>query len=120
MKQEPYRLDATRRAVVLRTLREVCRWRRWEMLAVHVRTRHVHVVVQADASPEMVMTTFKSYASRALNQLGIDGEDRRRWAHHGSTRYLWTRDELLAAIHYVVCEQGASMAVFEAGDNAAP
>jgi REP element-mobilizing transposase RayT len=84
------------------------------MLAAHVRTRHVHVVVQAGAAPEAVMTTFKGYASRALNQLGIDGEDRRRWARHGSTRYLWTRDEVFSVIHYVVCEQGAPMAVFEA------
>jgi hypothetical protein len=90
------------------------------MLAAHVRTRHAHVVVQAEASPEMVMTTCKSYASRALNQLGLDGEDRRRWARHGSTRYLWARDELLAAVHSVVCEQGVPMAVYEAGENTAP
>ena len=39
--------------------------------------------------------------------------NRRRWARHGSTRYLWTSTAASAAIHYVVREQGDAMAVFE-------
>ena len=41
------------------------------------------------------------------------GNNRRRWARHGSTRYLWTSAAVSAAIHYVVREQGDAMAVFE-------
>jgi hypothetical protein len=48
-----------------------------------------------------------------LNDRGLDAPDRRRWARHGSTRYLWTRESVLAAIYYVVHEQGAAMAVYE-------
>ena len=59
------------------------------------------------------MTAMKAYASRALNEHVLDGPGRRRWARHGSTRYLWTGDAVRAAIRYVVCEQGESMAVFE-------
>ncbi|MGO9242767.1 MAG: hypothetical protein ACLQBJ_18345 [Bryobacteraceae bacterium] len=58
------------------------------------------------------MIGFKSYASRALNRLGADGANRRRWAHHGSTRRLWKDQGLQEAIHYVVHEQGEPMAVF--------
>lgn len=58
------------------------------------------------------MTTMKAYASRALNQHALDGPGR-RWARHGSTRYLWTADAVRAAIQYIVHEQGESMAVFE-------
>jgi hypothetical protein len=34
------------------------------------------------------MNDMKSYASRRLNQLGLDEPARRRWARHGSTRWL--------------------------------
>jgi hypothetical protein len=113
MQQPPYWLDAARRHIVLGSLQEVCGHRRWTLFAAHVRTNHVHIVVAADQSPERVMNTFKAYASRALNRTALDRLDRRRWARHGSTRHLWTRTAISAAVHYVVCEQGQPMACFE-------
>ena len=113
MRQPPYRLDATRRAIVLSSLKDVCRHRHWILLAAHVRTNHVHIVVGANQSPEQVMTTFKAYASRALNETSLDIADQRRWARHGSTQYLWTSSAISAAVHYVICEQGPPMACFE-------
>ena len=114
MTQEPYLLDEVRRQVVLESLREVGSYRDYVLLAAHVRTNHVHVVTAASCKPEQVMNALKAYSSRALNEHALDGPGRRRWARHGSTRYLWTRDDVLAAIEYVVREQGESMAVFEA------
>jgi REP element-mobilizing transposase RayT len=114
MKQNTYLLDANRREIVLTTLQEVCSHRQWTLLAAHVRSNHVHAVVAADDSPERVMSAFKAYASRTLNRLVPDRPDRRRWARHGSTRYLWNSQMISAAIRYVVCEQGEPMALFEA------
>jgi len=57
------------------------------------------------------MNGFKSYASRRLNQSEIDEPDRKRWARHGSTRWLWKDQDLVDAIRYVVEEQGEAMAV---------
>ena len=113
MKQEPYLLDAIRREVVLRSLQQVCLHRDWTLLAAHVRTNHVHVVVAAQQSAEQVMNAFKAYASRALNEMALDTAERKRWARHGSTRHLWTRQSVSAAVHYVVWEQGEQMAFFE-------
>src|SRR4051794_35708079 len=113
MTQKPYRLDAVRRQIVLKSLQEVCSRRGWTLLAAHVRTNHVHVVITAHRKPEQVMTAIKAYSSRALNEYALDCPDRRRWARHGSTRYLWTEDAVRTAIQYVVREQGESMAVFE-------
>lgn len=79
MDQSPYLLDFESRAVVLQALQEVCLHRSWGLLAAHVRTNHVHVVVEAEVRPEKIMSDFKSYASRALNRLGHDGSDRKRW-----------------------------------------
>ena len=112
MKQAPYWLDRKSRAAVLEALREVCAHRGWSLLAAHVRTTHVHVVVEAEVRPEKVMNDFKSYASRGLNRLGAVGPDRKRWARHGSTRWLWKDQDVREAIRYVVEEQGEPMAVF--------
>ena len=105
----PYNLDPKRRRAVLETIQEVCVFRSWDLLAAHVRTEHVHVVVSASRSPEIVMRDFKVYASRRLNQAE---EDRKRWARHGSTVYLWTHDAVKNAIEYVVERQGQAMEVF--------
>ncbi len=110
--QEPYLLDASRRCAVLESVEQVCRFRGWMLLAAHVRTNHVHVVVMAETKPETVMNALKAYSSGALNDLGLDFVGRKRWARHGSTRYLWTRDSVANAIRYVVEEQGEAMAVF--------
>ena len=112
MDQAPYNLDSGRRTTVLGALREVCLHRSWVLLAAHVRTNHVHVVVEADALPAMAMNAFKSYASRGLNYLGSDDPDRKRWARHGSTRWLWNDEDVQAAIQYVVSGQGEPMEVY--------
>jgi REP element-mobilizing transposase RayT len=114
MKQVPYSLDRDGRATVLEALREVCLHRGWSLLAAHVRTNHVHVVVEAEVRPEKVMNDFKSYASRGLNRLGGDESNRKRWAHHGSTRWLWEDQDVREALRYVIEEQGEPMAVFVA------
>jgi len=106
MNQTPYSLDPDGRAALLEALREVSLHRGWNLLAAHVRTNHVHVIVDADVRPERVMNDFKSYASRGLNRLGRDGPDRKRWARHGSTRWLWKDQDVQEAIRYVVEEQG--------------
>ena len=114
MDQPPYCLDKSRREVVLRALLERCSERHWSLLAAHVRTNHVHIVVEAEARPERVMNDLKSYASRCLNGMGLDDPARKRWARHGSTRWLWKPEHVSVAIRYVVDEQGDPMEVFEA------
>ena len=114
MDQAPYLLNARARGAVLEAIHEVCLHRRWSLLAAHIRMTHVHAVVDADAKPEKVMNDFKSYASRRLNEKSADGPDRKRWGRHGSTRWLRDRDDIAAAIRYVVDGQGEPMAVWMA------
>ena len=116
MLQKPYVLDEHSRAAVLAALRRHCGHRGWHLLAAHVRSNHVHAVVEAEVRPEKIMNEFKSYASRELNRLGPDGSDRRRWARHGSTRWLWKDQDVQNAIQYVVEEQGEPMALFIADE----
>jgi REP element-mobilizing transposase RayT len=81
------------------------------LLAAHVRTNHVHAVVDGEAKPERILNDFTAYATRALP--GAEA-DRKRWARHGSTRWLWKESEVRAAIRYVVEGQGTPMTVFVA------
>jgi REP element-mobilizing transposase RayT len=112
MDQTPYELDRQRRTLVLAALREVCSHRSWTLWAAHVRTNHVHAVVEADVAPERVMHAFKAFASRGLNRQKIDGPERKRWARHGSTRWLWKDEDVQECIRYVVWGQGEQMEVY--------
>ncbi len=114
LRESPYELDTERRDQVLEAIREVCAHRGWWLFAAHVRSTHVHVIVQAGDPPEKVMNDFKVYTSRRLNETGLDQLERRRWARHGSTRYLWKQEDLEGAIRYVLHEQGAPMATYTA------
>jgi REP element-mobilizing transposase RayT len=114
MDQAPYELDQVRRDAVLDAIQEVCAYRGWRLLAAHVRSTHVHAVVETEIAPELVMHAFKAYSSRRLNGMRVDRPDRKRWARHGSTRWLWEPKHVSAAMQYVISEQGEAMSVFEA------
>lgn len=112
-KQKAYLMDAWTRALVLRAIQEVCSHRGWTLWAAHVRNQHIHLVIAAEDDPEKILHDVKAYASRALNREGRDDASKRRWTRHGSTRYLWKPEQIGAAIHYVVREQGKPMAIWQ-------
>jgi len=116
MLQDFYVLDQASRAAVLAAIQRQCAHRGWSLLAAHVRSSHVHAIVEAETRPERIMNDFKSYASRELNRLGGDRPDRKRWARHGSTRWLWKDEDVKHALQYVIDEQGEPMALFVADE----
>ena len=113
MVDEPYTLDHRKAKIVLDALRHVSSKRGWHLLAAHIRTTHVHAVIQADRQPEFVMTALKGAASVLLDEDPDERRGRRRWARHGSTRYLFTGDAIVSAIRYVIDGQGEPMALYE-------
>ena len=117
MDQSPYVMDQARRDAVLASLLERSLQRGWNLLAAHVRANHVHVVIVADVVPERILNDLKAYASRVLNRLSLDAPDRKRWARHGSTRWLAEAESVVAAIQYVIEKQGEPMAVYVAPDQ---
>ena len=60
MDQSPYLMDSKRREAVLASLLDHCFHRNWKVLAAHVRTNHVHIVVEGEAQPERIMNDLKS------------------------------------------------------------
>jgi len=80
--------------------------RRWTLLALNVRTNHVHMVVQCDAPPERALIDFKAYATKRMIAARALKGGERPWSRHGSTRYLWNEHEVDAACQYVIHGQG--------------
>ncbi len=92
MDQPPYFLDQVRRKAVLDALREVCLHQGWSLWAAHVRTNHVHVIVEADVRPEKVimlsnpMPAVLWTAWGSTNRSGNDGRATAARAGYGRMR----------------------------------
>ncbi len=118
--QPPYVMTGAEREIVCQAIVQLAAERSWRLLAVHVRSNHVHVVVQADREPGRLMSDLKARASRNLNLAGFDNAERRRWTRHGSTRHLFREDEVAAKVHYTLDEQGERMAWFAPAQTKEP
>jgi REP element-mobilizing transposase RayT len=101
LKHSPVLLDERQRMIVELTIHEVAEHRTWIVHALAVRSNHVHVVVAAEITPENVMNSFKSWATRRMVEAGALPKGTKTWSRHGSTRYLWTPAALEAACRYV-------------------
>ena len=109
MKNPPVALDAARRRAVDAAIRETCDRCGWELIALNVRTNHVHSVVSASASPERVRNAFKGYATRRMRDEGCWPYDHSPWSRGGSRRYLWAEQEVASAVVYVRDRQGGDL-----------
>jgi REP element-mobilizing transposase RayT len=94
-------LDPRQRLLVHRTVVQVCDFRRWDLLALNVRTNHVHVVLSGPGEPESMMNALKSWSTRRLREEQLVPSGDRVWSRHGSTRYLWGMNAVAAACAYV-------------------
>jgi hypothetical protein len=113
MSQPPYAMSAAERDVVCRAIMDLSHERSWVLLAVHVRSNHVHIVLSADREPGRLMSDLKARASRDLTRAGFGDATRRRWTRHGSTRHLFKEAEVPAAVRYTLDGQGERMACYE-------
>ena len=101
LKHPPVTLDQPQRELIDRTIREVCAHRGWRLLALNVRSNHVHVVVEAAGPPELVMNAFKAWATRRLREARLLPKSSRIWSRHGSTIYLFKPEQIDAKCRYV-------------------
>ena len=64
-------LRARQRKSIEVAIRETCQIRKWALLAINIRTNHVHTVVTANRAAEPVLTAFKANATRQLREDGF-------------------------------------------------
>ena len=106
LKTPPVKLTTRRRAAVYRGIRETCELRNWRLWALNVRSNHVHSVVSANCHSKKVRAVFKANATRTMREAGCWEGDRSPWSGGGSRRYIWTEQQLIEAIDYVLYGQG--------------
>ena len=110
LRNPPVALDAAARQIVHATIVAHCAYRRWVILALNVRSNHVHLVVEyGGVPPETMLAQFKAWTTRRLREARLFGPGAVIWTHHGSTRYLWNREGTKAAVEYVTDAQGVDL-----------
>ena len=106
MTYDPLTLGLAQRRVVDAAIREACEFKSWRLSAINVRTNHVHLVVSGDVHPDRIMSTVKARATFRLRERKLVEPGTPLWTEHGSTRWLWTVDDVNACCAYVLDGQG--------------
>ena len=116
MRQAKYLLSSRESRVLVRdAIVNVCEFRGWVLYALHVRTSHVHGIVDAATSPSRILNDWKAYATRSLGDPG-----RNHWTHGGSTRRILTPEGLTRAMHYVLYSQGEQLQTYSSDPRLVP
>ena len=107
-------LDDRQRKSVEKAKRETCLKRGWILLAINVRTNHVHVVVSiGEGKASSTLNAFKANATRMMRETGCWASELTPWVDKGSQRYLWTERAVERAIDYVLYGQGDDLPDFD-------
>ena len=113
LRAEPLTLDAEHRAQIKAAIRETCDIRKWFLHAMNIRTNHVHTVVTALKSPDIVLNAFKANATRKLRERKLWPHLFSPWADKGSKKRLWNEKSVARAIDYVLNGQGDDLPDFD-------
>jgi len=106
MRHDPVGLTPTMRDVVGAAIAAYAESRGWALLAVNVRTNHVHCVLTVPGGhADRILAEVKAAATRRLRSDGLVGQQQAVWSFHGSTRYLWSETAVVAAVDYVLHRQ---------------
>jgi REP element-mobilizing transposase RayT len=101
MTEDACRLNLLERSAVEDQIAETCAQKGWVLHAVNCRSNHNHVVVSAsNVHPKRIRVTLKAWTTRRLKE-DFDSDRLQWWAERGSIRWLWTEQDLEAAIRYV-------------------
>lgn len=106
LKMPPVRLSPIQRKVVAEAIRETCKKQNWGLWARNVRTNHVHVVVTANCNSKTVRSRLKAGATKLMRERRCWNRKESPWADKGSRRKIFNRKSLIAAIEYVLYDQG--------------
>lgn len=79
-------LDVPQRRCATDAIIELAAGLSWSLLAINVRSNHLHAVVAAPEPPERVITAMKAAATKALREADLSPPGGRVWSRHGSTR----------------------------------
>ena len=105
MRAAPMELSSGQRELIDQVIREACAFRDWPVIALNVRTNHVHLVVASTTEPRKMLNLLKTRVSTLVRHAGIIPADRPLWSRGGSTRMLFSEESLAQAVDYVLNRQ---------------
>ena len=106
---EPLTLDAERREAALHSILATCRAKGWHLLAAHVRTTHIHIVLDAQDPASFLFANLKARITRALRAANLVHGAQPVWADYRNARWLTSEEAVVRAIRYVLDCQGTPM-----------
>ncbi len=116
MKHPPVTLNRKSRQIVHEALIDVCNHINHRLHEKSVRTQHCHIVLaahpngsRAAPAPEKLVGILKSRATRLLADASLYPRGARIWADQGSTRHLFTPEDIEIAARYVRDGQGEDL-----------
>jgi REP element-mobilizing transposase RayT len=105
MTEESITLSPEEREFCAHTIREHCRIRNWNILALSCRTNHIHLVVQSPVEPGVVAKQLKAWCTRRLKERqradGVKTVRENWWTEGESKHKLYTGHAVDGAIVYV-------------------
>ena len=111
--ENPLILNLTQRKTVLKSVIETCQYNHWKLLVAHIRSNHMHIVLQSEKTIEQTMGKIKCYATKELKKMHVELSQRKKfWSRHGSTRNVWVPEEIFPRLYYVVRRQGKEGALY--------
>ncbi len=109
MKDDAFTIDAAMRKIVRLAIEECCTFRGWPLLALNVRTNHVHAVVPPCAKGTQMLHDLKARATRKLREAGLIGARQNVWTRSGSVSRLYGEASVAKAIMYTKHGQGTDL-----------
>jgi REP element-mobilizing transposase RayT len=89
---------APQRQAVRDAILQVCAERVWLLRALHIRTTHVHGIVESNVAPRRVVEAWKAYATRSLTSSGLIDDAGKIWTRGSNARRLDSPDAVRSAI----------------------
>jgi REP element-mobilizing transposase RayT len=107
MRGPPIYLELLKAEALLSQFQETASCRGWQLQAVAIMNNHFHLVVQVtgDPTPKKILSDFKAYGSRKLNELYGKPPSETWWTTNGSKRKLRDVAAVESAVNYVLYKQ---------------
>jgi REP element-mobilizing transposase RayT len=110
----PVKLTAKSRGSVEKSIRETCTKRKIDLLAVNIRTNHIHSVIDIGSkNSKQILIALKANATRQLREDNLWKYEHSPWADKGSCRKLWNERSIAEATDYVINGQGDKLPSYD-------
>ena len=106
MNQPPMVFDTPQRTCVHHALESFCAYKQWLVLALHVRTNHIHALIYGKTHSQRIVQGIKAAATRALREAGLIDEARKVWTEGASITTCETDEDIATIRDYIKNRQG--------------